>query len=1534
MKLSKKQKKDVQIVYNNFWESYLSGAIESMGLLMSDDFSVIGSTAGEVFRNKEKVLRYYTDTADQIKNKLEFRNRNIELVNYDQVVLVNEYSDAYILIDNHWTFYSKVRLSSLLKGINNKWKFIQQHGSIPDSRAEDGEQIAFEKISKENIELRDAIKRRTIELENKSRELEIEAALERIRAISMSMKKAEGLLDVVEILFTELKTLGFTDIRNTIINIFDDAKEIFTNYDYSDYGVGGINEVDYNSHPSNIELVNKMREASKEFMITEFTSNELDEWKKWRIDQGQMPDTKLDQAESLYYYEFSIGVGSIGISTFSPINADQLKILNKVRNVFGLAYRRYADIVKADAHAREAKIEAGLERVRASAMAIHKSEQLSETAKVLFEEFAILGKIPDRMSIGIFNEDSKNVELWVTDQGGNDLNHKFFFSIEEPTSIAKIYTAWKDGKDSLLIDLTGKNLKDWLKFVKKEAKLPIDESKIKGRRVQQAAFFSHGFFLLTSHQPVADEIMILLVRFAKVFDQAYIRFLDLKKAEEQAREAQIEASLERVRARTMAMHQSSELKEVIQVVYDQFVQLNIHIEHAGFILDYKIRNDMHIWLADQHEVPSEVTIPYFDSPHWNSFIEAKEKGIDFFANHLSFDEKNKFYRDLFKFIPGVPEKTLEYYFSCPGLAISTVLLENVGLYIENFSGIPYSEEENDTLMRFGKVFQQTYTRFLDLIKAEAQAREAQIEAALERVRSRTMAMHKSEDLTSAVAAVFSELNELGFTTIRCGIGIFNDKSRKVNVWTASAGDSKDSAQLSGDEILEGHPLLEGIFNAWENQHDYSYVLEGEDLTNYYRNTSESNLPVTGPEKNDEKVTQYYYCVMFPAGGLFAFEENPFSDEAKLLMKRFADVFHLAFARHLDLKQAEVQAKEALIEAALERVRSKTMAMHNSQDVGATVVILFDEVLKLGLDKSIRCGIGILKKETDHMETWSATSDSKGEVDLKMGLLDMTIHPMLIGLKKAWQRGESGYSYDYIGDDVIKYYDALNKEPEYPFIRDLNKLPENEYHKSFFYPEGILFSFAPNPISDEAAKVLNRFASVFGQTYRRYLDLLKAEAQAREAQIEAALERVRARTMAMQKSNELAQTAAHLFSQLNELGIKPYRCNIAIIDTELNMCQLWSTTNHGNVIPTAASIPLDEYSVFKEMYDGWKSKKSGHVIKLNGEDRVNWTEYITKYVLFDAYKSKKIIKETLLRENTIFSNFYFKQGFFVIYTTEELSQANTKIIQRFAHIFEQTYTRFLDLHNAEIQNKIIQAENERKTQELEEARQLQLSMLPKELPKLPNLEIAVYMQTATEVGGDYYDFHVDEDGTLTAVIGDATGHGMKAGTIVTITKSLFNSLGSSKNILKTFSRISQVIKDMKFRQLSMCLSMLKINSNQLTLSSAAMPPALIYREKSRSVEEIEMKGMPLGAMKDFPYELHESQIENGDTILLLSDGLPELANSEQEMYGYDRIKNEFSIVGNKTPEEIISHFKSSASNWVNGNDPDDDVTFVIIKTNKK
>ncbi|MCG6960664.1 SpoIIE family protein phosphatase, partial [bacterium BMS3Abin03] len=255
---------------------------------------------------------------------------------------------------------------------------------------------------------------------------------------------------------------------------------------------------------------------------------------------------------------------------------------------------------------------------------------------------------------------------------------------------------------------------------------------------------------------------------------------------------------------------------------------------------------------------------------------------------------------------------------------------------------------------------------------------------------------------------------------------------------------------------------------------------------------------------------------------------------------------------------------------------------------------------------------------------------------------------------------------------------------------------------------------------------------------------------------------------------------------------------------------------------------------------------------------------------------------------------------------------------------------LDRRKEKENKKLLQLENERKTKELEEARELQLSMLPKNLPDLPNLDIAVYMKTATEVGGDYYDFNVGIDGTLTVVIGDATGHGMKAGTVVTATKSLFNSYGAHNDILFSFQEISRCIKLLHLQNLSMCLSMLKIKNNKLTMSSAAMPPIYLYRKETNVAEEYQFEGMPLGAISNFPYKQKEKILEPGDIILLMSDGFPELMNNNEEMFGYNRARKLFEELAAEAPEEIISKLKTAGSDWVKDKDPDDDVTFVVIK----
>lgn len=239
------------------------------------------------------------------------------------------------------------------------------------------------------------------------------------------------------------------------------------------------------------------------------------------------------------------------------------------------------------------------------------------------------------------------------------------------------------------------------------------------------------------------------------------------------------------------------------------------------------------------------------------------------------------------------------------------------------------------------------------------------------------------------------------------------------------------------------------------------------------------------------------------------------------------------------------------------------------------------------------------------------------------------------------------------------------------------------------------------------------------------------------------------------------------------------------------------------------------------------------------------------------------------------------------------------------------------------------ENERKSKELEEARNLQISLLPTEIPKFKDYEIAVHMDTATEVGGDYYDFHTS-DNILTVAIGDATGHGLNAGTMVTATKSLFNYFANEPDILKSMEKISSALRKMNFRLLSMCFALLKIENNSIKFTSAGMPPVYVYKNDKKIVEEIMLKGMPLGKVVNFPYKYSETELQSGDVLLLFSDGFPELFNSKKELLGYDRVKNEFLKSAGKEPTEIINDFKTIINNWKGNLEINDDITFVVIK----
>jgi PAS domain S-box-containing protein len=249
---------------------------------------------------------------------------------------------------------------------------------------------------------------------------------------------------------------------------------------------------------------------------------------------------------------------------------------------------------------------------------------------------------------------------------------------------------------------------------------------------------------------------------------------------------------------------------------------------------------------------------------------------------------------------------------------------------------------------------------------------------------------------------------------------------------------------------------------------------------------------------------------------------------------------------------------------------------------------------------------------------------------------------------------------------------------------------------------------------------------------------------------------------------------------------------------------------------------------------------------------------------------------------------------------------------------------------EQQLAIIEEDNKRKTSELEEARALQLSMLPQEPPTLPHLALASFMKTCVEVGGDYYDYKATPDGTLTIIVGDATGHGLKAGILVATVKSYFQTLAGQCDIVEMLQRISEGIHNLQIRAMYMGVTVVEIREREVKIASSGMPPVFLYRQATQQVESLVFKGPFLGSTLHSPYHHVTKSLRPGDSLLVLTDGLPELFNRKRQMLEYPAIQDAFRGSADLPPQQIIDAIIRLADEWTNGQPNEDDITLLVLK----
>lgn len=289
--------------------------------------------------------------------------------------------------------------------------------------------------------------------------------------------------------------------------------------------------------------------------------------------------------------------------------------------------------------------------------------------------------------------------------------------------------------------------------------------------------------------------------------------------------------------------------------------------------------------------------------------------------------------------------------------------------------------------------------------------------------------------------------------------------------------------------------------------------------------------------------------------------------------------------------------------------------------------------------------------------------------------------------------------------------------------------------------------------------------------------------------------------------------------------------------------------------------------------------------------------------------------------------------FSVYLTRRIANTNRELEARLREIDDltaKTIEQERQVVREEADRRLLEADNERKTAELEEARQLQLAMLPKRVPQLEGLRIAVHMSTANEVGGDYYDFHTNGSGSCTVVMGDATGHGLHAGMVVGVAKSLFQTCGQESDLAGALGRIGEGLSSMHRRQASMAMLLARFEGRHVQLASAGMPPVLVWRRESGAVEEVMLPSVPLATLAHVRFNETEIDLREGDSVLLMTDGLAEVANPDGDLLGYERATSFFSEVADLEPESAIERLLELAADYNEGTPLQDDMTLMVLK----
>jgi serine phosphatase RsbU (regulator of sigma subunit) len=242
-----------------------------------------------------------------------------------------------------------------------------------------------------------------------------------------------------------------------------------------------------------------------------------------------------------------------------------------------------------------------------------------------------------------------------------------------------------------------------------------------------------------------------------------------------------------------------------------------------------------------------------------------------------------------------------------------------------------------------------------------------------------------------------------------------------------------------------------------------------------------------------------------------------------------------------------------------------------------------------------------------------------------------------------------------------------------------------------------------------------------------------------------------------------------------------------------------------------------------------------------------------------------------------------------------------------------------------------AQKESLEKELQVARELQQSLLPSSLTTTEAVELASYFEPSAAIGGDYFDLLKGEDGRLTLVVADVSGHGLSAGLRMAMLKAALVMLVEQRlPAQQVFARLDRLVRESQGAAggrplVTATLATFAPATGELELTNAGHVPTYILHEGK--VEEILLPSPPLGVLGD-RYAQRSLRLAPGDLVVLLSDGLIETADADGEPFGFDRVVAVLRGGGSAT--EVRDRLLTAVAAYAAGQPPADDRTLVVLR----